>query len=236
MHFSWRSIPFKKKLDEYYRLSKEKVLCCNHEEIAALEKTKAKLLDLNGMQEESLMECLRMSKEKVTCCDHEEEIASLKRRKVKLMDINSMQEEALKEYIPLSKDHVVAIMKGLHSRKDAWSSSQGQDNHIYHKVLGASPCLGGKKYRLIIIDDYSRYCFVFFFKYKSETQQTMMEFANQVHCKYYDTMILAIRSDNGTEFKNYTLDEFLGEQGIQHQYSSPYTPQKMGSPKGRIEP
>ncbi|KAK1663545.1 hypothetical protein QYE76_051704 [Lolium multiflorum] len=50
-------------LDEYYRLSKEKVPCCNHEEeISALEKTKAKLLELNGMQEESLMEYLRMSK------------------------------------------------------------------------------------------------------------------------------------------------------------------------------
>ncbi|KAK1613544.1 hypothetical protein QYE76_019061 [Lolium multiflorum] len=55
----------------------------------------------------------------------------------------------------------------------------------------------------------------------------MMEFANQVQRKY-NTTILAIRSDNGTEFKNYTLDDFLGEEGIQHQYSSPYTPQQNG--------
>ncbi|KAK1642921.1 hypothetical protein QYE76_060726 [Lolium multiflorum] len=87
--------------------------------------------------------------------------------------------------------------------------------------------LGGKKYCLVIVDDYSRYCWVFFFKYKSETQRTMMEFANQVQRKYNAT-ILAIRSDNGTEFKNYTLDDFLGEEGIQHQYSSPYTPQQNG--------
>ncbi|KAK1669045.1 hypothetical protein QYE76_057204 [Lolium multiflorum] len=77
----------------------------NHEEeIATLESTKAKLLSLNSMQEESLVECLRMSKEKVTCCDHEEVIASLKRSEAKLMEVNSMQEEALKEYFPLSKD------------------------------------------------------------------------------------------------------------------------------------
>ncbi len=37
-----------------------------------------------------------------------------------------------------------------------------------------------------------------------------------------------IRSDNGTEFKNYTLDEFLGDEGIKHQYSAPYTPQQNG--------
>ncbi|KAK1593730.1 hypothetical protein QYE76_048270 [Lolium multiflorum] len=100
-------------LDEYYRLSKEKTSCCNHEEeIATLEKTKAKLLELNGKQEESLMECLRMSKEKATCCDHEDEIASLKRSKAKLMEINSMQEEALKEYFPLSKDRVCCNHEG----------------------------------------------------------------------------------------------------------------------------
>ncbi|KAK1692594.1 hypothetical protein QYE76_009291 [Lolium multiflorum] len=50
---------------------------------------------------------------------------------------------------------------------------------------------------------------------------------NQVQCKYHTT-ILAIRSNNGTECKNYTLDDFLGEEGIQHQYSSPYTPQQNG--------
>ncbi|KAK1627194.1 hypothetical protein QYE76_001509 [Lolium multiflorum] len=55
----------------------------------------------------------------------------------------------------------------------------------------------------------------------------MMEFANKAQRKF-DTKILAIRSDNGTEFKNYTLDDFLGEEGIQHQYSTPYTPQQNG--------
>ena len=39
---------------------------------------------------------------------------------------------------------------------------------------------------------------------------------------------LAIRSDNGSEFKNYTLNEFLSEEGICHQYSAAYTPQQNG--------
>ena len=39
---------------------------------------------------------------------------------------------------------------------------------------------------------------------------------------------MAIRSDNGSEFKNYTLDEFLSEEGIRHQYSAAYTPQQNG--------
>ena len=39
---------------------------------------------------------------------------------------------------------------------------------------------------------------------------------------------MAIRSDNGSEFKNYTVEGFLSEEGIAHQYSTPYTPQLNG--------
>jgi hypothetical protein len=35
--------------------------------------------------------------------------------------------------------------------------------------------LGGKKYCLVIVDDYSRYTWVYFFEYKSETQQTIID-------------------------------------------------------------
>jgi hypothetical protein len=87
--------------------------------------------------------------------------------------------------------------------------------------------LGGKKYCLVIVDDYSRYTWVYFFKYKHETQQTVKDFTNEVQCQYGQDMLM-IRSDNGTKFKNYTLNDFLSEEGIHHQYSSPYTPQQNG--------
>ncbi|KAK1692450.1 hypothetical protein QYE76_009147 [Lolium multiflorum] len=94
-------------LDEYYRLSKEKVQCCDHEEeIATLKRHKAKLVEVNDRQNESLMEWIRLSKENVTCCNHEDEIAYLKRSKDKLMVIKLMQDEALKEYQLSSKDHI----------------------------------------------------------------------------------------------------------------------------------
>ena len=38
----------------------------------------------------------------------------------------------------------------------------------------------------------------------------------------------AIRSDNGTEFKNARFDIFCSDQDLEHQYSSPYTPQQNG--------
>jgi hypothetical protein len=35
-----------------------------------------------------------------------------------------------------------------------------------------------------------------------------------------------IRSDNGSEFKNLQVEEFLEEEGIKHEFSAPYTPQQ----------
>jgi transposase InsO family protein len=34
--------------------------------------------------------------------------------------------------------------------------------------------------------------------------------------------------DNGTEFKNSQIEGFLEEEGIKHEFSSPYTPQQNG--------
>ena len=40
--------------------------------------------------------------------------------------------------------------------------------------------------------------------------------------------IKRIRSDNGSEFKNTSIEEFLDEEGIKHEFSAPYTPQQNG--------
>jgi transposase InsO family protein len=88
--------------------------------------------------------------------------------------------------------------------------------------------LGGKNYCLVIVNDYSRYTWVYFFMFKSETQQTVKDFATEVEHKF-NTTILTIRSDNGTEFKNYSLNEFLSDAGIKRQYSAAYTPQQKWS-------
>jgi hypothetical protein len=44
----------------------------------------------------------------------------------------------------------------------------------------------------------------------------------------FGLIIKKIRSDNGTEFKNSQIEGFLEEEGIKHEFSSPYTPQQNG--------
>ncbi|KAK1666697.1 hypothetical protein QYE76_054856 [Lolium multiflorum] len=96
---------------------------------------------------------------------------------------------------------------------------------LFGPVTHAS--LGAKKHCLVIVDDYSRYTWVYFLKTKDETQQIFIDFATEVQ-RQHNLLIMAIRSDNGSEFKNYTLNDFLSDEGIRHQYSVAYTPQQNG--------
>ncbi|KAK1649981.1 hypothetical protein QYE76_067786 [Lolium multiflorum] len=87
--------------------------------------------------------------------------------------------------------------------------------------------LGGSKYGLVIVDDYSRYSWVFLLKTKDETHREFITFAKKAQ-RMYESEIKAIRTDNGTEFKNYTMQEFVDDEGIKHEFSAPYTPQQNG--------
>ena len=50
--------------------------------------------------------------------------------------------------------------------------------------------LGGKKYCLVIVDDYSRYSWVYFFKKKSETQQKVIDFINMAQRQYQEKIMV----------------------------------------------
>jgi hypothetical protein len=41
----------------------------------------------------------------------------------------------------------------------------------------------------------------------------------------FDAKVKRIRSDNGTEFKNTQVEDYLDEESIKHEFSAPYTPQ-----------
>ena len=64
-----------------------------------------------------------------------------------------------------------------------------------------------QSYCLVIIDDFSRFTWVFFLVNKSETTELIKRFIvlmeNQTNQK-----VKGIRCDNGTEFKNTILDHF----------------------------
>jgi len=62
---------------------------------------------------------------------------------------------------------------------------------------------------------------------KSVVQETFKKFAKRAQNKF-ETKIKRVRSDNGTEFKNTNIEEYLDEEDIGHEFSIPYTPQQNG--------
>ncbi|WVZ83736.1 LOW QUALITY PROTEIN: hypothetical protein U9M48_030852 [Paspalum notatum var. saurae] len=59
---------------------------------------------------------------------------------------------------------------------------------------------------------------------KSETPDKFKIFANST----FGLNIVKVRSDSGSEFKNYKVDEWCDEEDIKHEFSATYTPQQNG--------
>nr|GFA70709.1 putative ribonuclease H-like domain-containing protein [Tanacetum cinerariifolium] len=82
-----------------------------------------------------------------------------------------------------------------------------------------------KYYCLMIINDYSRFCWVFFLEHKDETYHILKDFVNLVE-NQLNKKVKAIRCDNGTEFKNALMIELYGSKWIKREYSNARTPQQ----------
>jgi hypothetical protein len=88
--------------------------------------------------------------------------------------------------------------------------------------------VGGKWYVLVVMDDYSRYAWVFFLEDKSETFGFVRDLNVRLKNERHGNAIRAIRSDNGSEFKNSRFDAFCRDLGLKHQYSTPFVPPQNG--------
>ncbi|TLX69477.1 DDE-type integrase/transposase/recombinase, partial [Labilibacter sediminis] len=70
------------------------------------------------------------------------------------------------------------------------------------------PSLSGKKYILVLVDDYTKFTWVFFLRAKSETTAELINFIKYIEVRV-GKPVRRIRSDNGGEFKNNILEDFL---------------------------
>jgi transposase InsO family protein len=71
------------------------------------------------------------------------------------------------------------------------------------------PSTGGKWYVLVVVDDYSRYVWVFFLEDKRETFGFVQDLVLRLRNKRHEDAIRAIHSDNGSEFRNSRFETFL---------------------------
>nr|GEU80705.1 retrovirus-related Pol polyprotein from transposon TNT 1-94 [Tanacetum cinerariifolium] len=85
--------------------------------------------------------------------------------------------------------------------------------------------IGGSRYFLLFIDDYSRMSWVYFLKNKSEAFNYFKKFKSYVE-KQSGRNIKVIQTDRGGEFMSAEFITFCEEYGIHKELTAPYTPQQ----------
>ncbi|GJR81207.1 retrovirus-related pol polyprotein from transposon TNT 1-94 [Tanacetum coccineum] len=128
--------------------------------------------------------------------------------------INDLTKHDLVDGLPkfkYGKDHLCSACERGKSKKASHPPKLVPSSHSKLELLHMDLCgsmrvasINGKKYILVIVDDYSRFTWVYFLHSKDETPETIKKFIAQVQLNY-DAKIHKIQTDNGTEFKNATL-------------------------------
>ena len=87
--------------------------------------------------------------------------------------------------------------------------------------------MGGQFYGFVIIDDFSRFTWVYFLAHNDEALHTFIK-----HCKKIQNekglTFVNVRSDHEGEFKNYDFEIFYNKNGFGHNFFAPRTPQQNG--------
>ncbi|GKF26504.1 retrovirus-related pol polyprotein from transposon TNT 1-94, partial [Tanacetum coccineum] len=83
----------------------------------------------------------------------------------------------------------------------------------------------GKKYVLLIVDDYSRYTWTHFLRSKDETLGVLIDSLVQ---RGLHAQVTTVQTDKGTEFLNKTLYVYFVKEGIRHEMLTARTPEQNG--------
>ncbi|GKE34900.1 retrovirus-related pol polyprotein from transposon TNT 1-94, partial [Tanacetum coccineum] len=102
-------------------------------------------------------------------------------------------------------------------------------DHLYSscKLGKAKQSFNGKKYVLVIVDDYLRYTWTHFLRSKAETPEVLIDFLKLVQ-RGLHAQVRTVRTDKGTKFLNKTLHEYFAQEGIEHQMLTARTPEQNG--------
>ncbi|KAM6577161.1 hypothetical protein CsatB_028998 [Cannabis sativa] len=86
--------------------------------------------------------------------------------------------------------------------------------------------ISGKRYVMVLVDDYSRFTWVEFLRDKSDTFGSFSALILRLQTEKDSKVgtVFRLRSDHGKEFENSIFSEFCNGMGIHHEFSAPKTP------------
>ncbi|GJU23724.1 retrovirus-related pol polyprotein from transposon TNT 1-94, partial [Tanacetum coccineum] len=151
--------------------------------------------------------------------------------------INDLARKDLVRGLPrlkFEKDHLCSACQLGKSKKHTHKPKPENTNLEVLNTLHMDLCgpmrvqtINGKKYILVIVDDYSRFTWVKFLRSKDETPAVVIKFLKQIQVGLNKT-VRYVRTDNGTEFVNKDLTDYYERVSIFHQKTVPRTPQQNG--------
>ncbi|GJT03021.1 retrovirus-related pol polyprotein from transposon TNT 1-94 [Tanacetum coccineum] len=151
--------------------------------------------------------------------------------------INHLARHGLVRGLPklkFEKDHLCsACALGKSSKKPHKPKSEDTNQeklYLLHMDLCGPmrvASVNGKRYILVIVDDYSRFTWVKCLRSKDEAPAFIINFLKMIQVRLKET-VRRIRTDNGTEFVNQTLREYYEKVGISHETSVARSPQQNG--------
>lgn len=118
-----------------------------------------------------------------------------------------------KQSFPTAKHTTNAILDYVHS--DLWGSPSTPES------------LGGCKYFVSFIDDFSKKVWVYFLRTKDEAFEKFKDWKEAVE-NQTGKRIKCLRTDNGLEFCNTKFDELCRKSGLRRHRTCTYTPQQNG--------
>ncbi|KAD5961160.1 hypothetical protein E3N88_12633 [Mikania micrantha] len=150
--------------------------------------------------------------------------------------LEEMSKRKLVEGMPLIK-HPAKICEGCLIAKQprksfpsvsAWRATKPLEL-IHADICGpiTPSSMGGKRYFLLIVDDCTRYMWVYFLKTKDEACNTFKGFVTEVE-RQSGLKVKVLRTDRGGEFNSSVFNEFCQKTGIKRHLTAPYTPQQNG--------
>ncbi|GKB13468.1 putative ribonuclease H-like domain-containing protein [Tanacetum coccineum] len=156
--------------------------------------------------------------------------------------LNKLAKDGLARGIPklkFKKDHLCSACALGKSKKSSHQPKAEDTNQKKLYLLHMNLCglmrvesINGKKYILVIIDDYSRFTWVKFLRSKDEAPDAIIKCIKNIQVRLNAT-IRNVRTDNGTKFVNQTLREFYENVSISHQTFVAHTPEQNGVVKRR---
>ncbi|GJR86442.1 retrovirus-related pol polyprotein from transposon TNT 1-94 [Tanacetum coccineum] len=151
--------------------------------------------------------------------------------------INNLAKNSLVRGLPklkFEKDHLCLACAMGKSKKQSYKPKSEDTNQEKLYLLHMDLCgpmrfasINGKKYTLVIMDDYSRFTWVKFLASKDEVPDFTIKFLKMIQVRL-NAHVKNIRTNNGTEFVNQTLHSYYESVGISHETSVARSPQQNG--------